>query len=315
MDLVAGGVFVVLLLWFDNNRDQTFWKRIATYIRISTPVYLFFVLIDRWYQYYRFGSFTNTYVALFAREQRNLRPNLPPNYPFETPFHEGFFGALFTPEKSIFLFDPLLILCILVVVFGWKHCRREVRAFLISAGGLLLAYICFYARYTVWSGDSAWGDRYVSTAAEFVAFISVPLWMRYRSEIARWLSPVGVILIAASVAVQIASVVFWLPLELYQMTTLGHPTFIVGLRFKNIVAFALDKMPKWGLTNSDMATDPWDYVHITTWNFLPFVLRRVGAAPRWVVLVTLYLWQSGLVLLFCTFWQMRRALSAGRQCV
>ena len=46
------------------------------------------------------------------------------NYPLETPFHVGFFGALFSAEKSIFLFDPLLILTILLIVLlTWKHFR------------------------------------------------------------------------------------------------------------------------------------------------------------------------------------------------
>jgi len=44
---------------------------------------------------------------------------------------------------------------------------------------------------------------------------------------------------AASVTIQCASLAFWLPLEIYQMDTLGHPTFVVFLRFKNIAAFAL----------------------------------------------------------------------------
>ena len=87
-------------------------------------------------------------------------------------------------------------------------------------------------------------------------------------------------LIAASLIIQIASLAFWLPLEIYQMETLGHPTFVIALRFKNIVAFALGKMDAWGLNTEAMSEDPWDYVHITTWNFLPFLLRRVGAAPR-----------------------------------
>ena len=76
--------------------------------------------------------------------------------------------------------------------------------------------------------------------------------------------------------IQLASLAFWVPLEIYQMETLGHPTFVIALRFKNIVAFALGKMDAWGLNNESMAEDPWDYVHITTWNFLPFLLRRVG---------------------------------------
>jgi hypothetical protein len=88
-----------------------------------------------------------------------------------------------------------------------------------------------------------------------------------------------------------------LPLEIYQMETLGHPTFVIALRFKNIAAFAFGKMDAWGLNNESMTQDPWDYVHITTWNFLPFLLRRVGAAPKWVVDVTFAIWGAGIAAL------------------
>ena len=94
--------------------------------------------------------------------------------------------------------------------------------------------------------------------------------------------------------IQLASLCFWLPLEIYQMETLGHPTFVIALRFKNIAAFALGKMSAWGLNNEAMTQDPWDYVHITCWNFLPFVLRRVGAAPAWVVHSLMAVWAMGL---------------------
>ncbi|HEX9110245.1 MAG TPA: hypothetical protein VF845_02110, partial [Terriglobales bacterium] len=93
-----------------------------------------------------------------------------------------------------------------------------------------------------------------------------------------------------SLTIQLASLAFWVPLEIYQMETLGHPTFVIGLRFKNIFAFALGKMDAWGLNNASMTQDPWDYVHVTTWNFLPFLLRRVGAAPGWVVNSVLAIW-------------------------
>jgi len=69
------------------------------------------------------------------------------------------------------------------------------------------------------------------------------------------------------------------------------------LRFENIAAFALGKMDAWGLNNEAMTQDPWDYVHITTWNFLPFLLRRVGEAPRWVVHVAFVGWIAGLAAL------------------
>ncbi len=197
---------------------------------------------------------------------------------------------------------------ILVAAVAWRRFSPAIKAFVISGAFLLLTYVSFYARYTVWSGDSAWGDRYVSSAAEWLAFMSVPLLLRYRAEAGTWLWRLGVGLVAVSAAVQVASVVFWLPLEIYQMTTLGHPTFVVWLRFKNIVAFALGKMDAWGLTNSDMLTDPWDYVHITTWNFLPFVLRRVGEAPAWVVRLAFAAWGTGLAALTSVLWQLRQVI-------
>lgn len=311
LDLLAGGVFLLLLLWFREVRGRALWQRFVTYVKVSAPVYAFFLLIDRWYQYYRFGSWFSTYVSVFAREARMLNPNLPANYPWETPFHVGFFGALFKPEKSIFLFDPLLLLTVLVCVAAWKRFGRDVQAYVIIAFLLLLAYISFYARYTVWSGDFAWGDRYVSSAAEMVAFISVPLLLRYRAELGKRFWMIGSALIVVSCAIQLASLAFWLPLEIYQMDTLGHPTFVVALRFKNIVAFALGKMDVWGLTNDSMTYDPWDYVHITTWNFLPFLLRRVGAAPRWVVNVAFVVWYAALAATGWIFWRLVKVLRTG----
>ncbi len=115
-------------------------------------------------------------------------------------------------------------------------------------------------------------------------------------------------LIVVSCVIQVASLAFWLPLEIYQMDTLGHPTFVVALRFKNIVAFALGKMDAWGLTNDSMTYDPWDYVHITTWNFLPFLLRRVGVAPRWVVNVAFAVWYAGIAALAWSLWRLRKTL-------
>jgi len=74
--------------------------------------------------------------------------------------------------------------------------------------------------------------------------------MRYRAALTGerlgktiWFA--GCLLIAVSLLIQLASLAFWLPLEIYQMETLGHPTFVIALRFKNIAAFALGKMDAW----------------------------------------------------------------------
>jgi hypothetical protein len=115
-------------------------------------------------------------------------------------------------------------------------------------------------------------------------------------------------LIAASLMIQLASLAFWLPLEVYQIETFGHPTFVIALRFKNIIAFALGKMDAWGLNTDAMGWDPWDYVHITTWNFLPFLLRRVGVAPARVVNAAFATWIAGIAALGAVLLRLRKSL-------
>jgi len=172
----------------------------------------------------------------------------------------------------------------------------------------VVGYIAFYARYTYWTGDFAWGDRYVSTAVQMVTLLCVPLLLRYRASLGNWVWPLGILLLAVSFIIQVASLVFWLPLEIYQMETLGHPAFVIALRFKNILAFALGKMDAWGLNTDAMGYDQWDYVHITTWNFFPFLLRRVGIAPRWVVNVAFVVWIGGLASLAVALKRLRTCL-------
>jgi hypothetical protein len=315
LDLLTVAVFLLLGLWFEKKlkpsnasvgtgvharpleRSSTkfpingrFWERCSAYLKTAVPTYLAFLFLDRLYQFYRFGNWTTTYVHYFTIEHRLQDPTLPAKYPWETPFHVGFLGPLISPEKSIFLFDPLIVLTILVAVFGWKYFSPAIKSIVIAAFLLVLGYICLYARYTVWSGNFAWGDRYVSTAAEIAAFISVPLLLKFRTLLGKPVWMLGMFLIIAGLIIQLASLVFWLPLEIYQGDDFGHSQWVIWLRFKNIVAFALGKMDSWGLNTDSMTYDKWDYQHLTCWNFLPFVLRRMGAAPKWVVDMTFAIW-------------------------
>jgi hypothetical protein len=312
IDLLAGVLFVFLALRFERTYAPALWSRMRTYARTAIPVFCLFALLDRAYQFYRFGSFTNTYVSIVAREALQRHPDWPKNYPFETPFHIGFFGALFTPEKSIFLFDPLLVLAILISIVGWKRFTPAVRAYTSAAFLMLLGYICFYARYTVWSGDFAWGDRYVSTSVELAVLLAFPLLLRNRAWLGKPLWIAGVALVSISVVIQLASLAFWLPLEIYQMEEFGHPTWVIALRMNNIVAFAMGRMDAWGLATDSLQEDPWDYVHMTTWNFLPFLLKRVGVAPAWAVRVAFAVWYASLAALAGTLLGLRTVTGALR---
>ncbi|MGB9415689.1 MAG: hypothetical protein WCB58_05180 [Acidobacteriaceae bacterium] len=321
MDLFAAGCFILLAALFSrdgkdgrgNNEPgsgiaakRPVSATVREYLRGSLPIYAVFLVIDRIYQYIRFGSWTNTYVAIFAREQRQMDPTLPANFPFnrgwfEGGLHSGVLGPFFMPEKSIFLFDPMFLLALLLTVLLWKRLSPAMRAFAVASWVMLAVYVLFYARYNWWAGDFAWGDRYISSAVELTTLLAIPLLLRYRQALGRGVWYFGVAITGISVAIQCASLAFWLPLEIYQMETLGHPTWVVFLRFKNIAAFALHKRAAWGLNTPSMFQDPWDAMHITTWNFLPSLLRHVGQAPLSTVYILYCVWAAvALALLFAS---------------
>ena len=81
LDLLAGALFLLLVLWFEGTRGRALWEHCRTYIATALPVYLFFGFLDRLYQIYRFGfrSVFVTYVSIIARETRMRNPSLPPN--------------------------------------------------------------------------------------------------------------------------------------------------------------------------------------------------------------------------------------------
>ena len=184
LDLIAVAGFLLLVLWLDGSLHEKFWPMCVRYVKAALPVYAVFLFLDRLYQFYRFGNWTTTYVHYFTIEHRLQDPSLPAKYPWETPFHVGFLGPLLSREKSIFLFDPLIVLTIIVTIIAWKRLGPAVKAYIVAASALVFGYICLNARYTVWTGNFAWGDRYVSTAVEMAAFISVPILLRFRAQLA-----------------------------------------------------------------------------------------------------------------------------------
>jgi len=274
LDIAAAGLFILLIPSVGNGRGRGLLARPWEYIRVAAPCYAVFVLIDRLYQYLRFGTLWNTYLSVFAEQQRKLDPDLPTNFPWTTPLHTGVLGPLIGHEKSVFLYDPLMLLTILLAILIWKRFRPESQAYLISGFSLLGAYILFYARYYDWSGDYAWGDRFITTPVQLLAMISIPLLLRHRESLRKISCQLGMVLAAVSVIVQLASIVFWHPLEVQQMETLGHSTSAVALRFKNIAALVLGNVGQWGLSNQLTREAG---IHSATPYFLPFLLKKDGS--------------------------------------
>ena len=303
LDIAAAGLFILLIPSVGIVRDRGHLARLREYIRVTAPCYAVFVLIDRLYQYLRFGTVWNTYLSVFAERQRNLDPDLPSNFPWTTPLHTGVLGPLITREKSLFLYDPLVLLTILLAILIWKRFRPEIKAYLIAGSCLLGAYILFYARNYSWSGDYAWGDRYITTPVQLLAMVSIPLLLRHRESLPKVAWQLGMALAALSVTVQLASIVFWHPLELQQMETLGHPTSVVALRFKNIAAVALGKVGQWGLSNQLTREAG---IHSATPYFLPFLLKKDGSVSGTTADALVAAWFVLLAALISILWWFRR---------
>jgi hypothetical protein len=334
LDILAAACFILLALFFTQTegsrhpnisnvaKQQTASVTAAnpaahltlrTYMRTALPIYAVFFFLDRLYQFIRFGSWTNTYVDIFAREQRQMDPSLPASFPFNgewirSGIDSGILGPFLAPAKTVFLFDPMFLLALLLTALLWKRLTPAMRAFLAAAFILLGGYIFFYARYFWWAGDFAWGDRYISSAVELTTLLAIPLLLRYRTTLGRTVWYAALTITAVSVIIQCASLAFWLPLEIYQMDAFGHHTFVVFLRFKNIAAFALGRREAWGLNTPTMFEDPWDAAHITSWNFLPSLLRHIGVAPLWVVHILYGLWCAVALVLVFTFARLVRIL-------
>ena len=315
--LLFAAVFVLHGTPTKSGESLPIGKRVRSYAQTALPVYAFFFFLDRLYQFVRFGSWTNTYVALMAREHRQMDPTLGVNFPFDGHWlqggiNSGLLGPLISPHKSILLFDPMFPLAVLLAVLVWKRLEPGVRAFFAASLVLLATYIVFYGHYRWWAGDFSWGDRYVSSAVELVALLALPILLRYWKSLQAPIRYLVIGVTAFSFVVQFASLAFWLPLEIYQTEDMGHPGWVVFLRFKNIAAFALNRWNAPELKSLASYEDPWDAIHLTTWNFLPSLLRHVGQAPPWAVHVVYGVWiVVALVLIYVCMKMMRELRQLG----
>jgi hypothetical protein len=77
--------------------------------------------------------------------------------PFTLPLHEGLSGLLFSPQRGLLFYDPLLFAGLLGLgVLVWYR-RRES----ILIVGLVGVSLALYGTYAAWTGGAGWGPRYL----------------------------------------------------------------------------------------------------------------------------------------------------------
>jgi hypothetical protein len=256
------------------------------------------IAIDRLYHFHRFGTFTGTYFALYRERLMELYPDLPASFPFSTPFVEGFFGPLVWPDRSLFLFDPIIVVTIVLLVRFRREIAFEVNAFAAAAATLLGAYILFFSTYYDWDGGNPWGDRFLTVPIHMLGMLSLALLARHWSAVRTLAARVALgVWVAASLAVQAASTVFSHNLENMQLAMAGGAhSYVVGMRFANIAGLVARKLAGLGSDPAlaDLPLNP---------NYWPFLWSEVFGKGLVVV------WAFVLIALAAALLLLRRNLS------
>lgn len=205
--------------------DQ-FRRRAVQYATTAVPIFAAFVLADRTYQWFRFGSVTTTYVDVCYEWRRQVDPALPADFPFSTPFLEGFLGPIATIHKSIFLYDPLLAASVLLFprsTRGFAGARR----FALLCGFLIAFNVLFFSTYFSWHGGSSWANRFTTVPVDLFAMLAVPMLLQFGAGLPKLVRRAVPVLVAAALAIQLSSVVFWYNLEIAQSGDAAAPAHVV----------------------------------------------------------------------------------------
>jgi 4-amino-4-deoxy-L-arabinose transferase-like glycosyltransferase len=88
------------------------------------------------------------------------------------PILQGLYGLLLSSGKSVFLYAPPIILSF----FAFPRFFKRHLAEALLCVTFILTFIVFHARLQIWSGDGAWGPRYLVSTLPF------------------WVLPIGAIL-------------------------------------------------------------------------------------------------------------------------
>jgi len=83
---------------------------------------------------------------------------------FSTPLYVGLWGLIFTPGKSFFLYSPITLLG----VFSFRAFLRKRKAEAFLFVGVMLAVLLVHSCWWAWSGDWAWGPRFLLIIVPYV---------------------------------------------------------------------------------------------------------------------------------------------------
>jgi hypothetical protein len=156
--LVVPPLFIMLVLYSVKRFDRrTVIKMILRDSVMFSLVFLPFLGLNLWYNYYRFGSIFDTgYTLLSARTGID--------YFRGTSLLTGLSGFLISPGKGFFYYSPIAIF----FFFSIKSFLKRYPGLGISFICIMILYLLLLSKYVYWHGDMAWGPRYLFVITPFL---------------------------------------------------------------------------------------------------------------------------------------------------
>jgi hypothetical protein len=118
----------------------------------------------------------------------------------------GLWGLLFSPGKSVFIYNPPLV----VALFGLPALFRQNRLFVMALVLAIVPVVLYYAQFMYWDGDWAWGPRYLTFAMPALCVALAPVIEAARQQLRLLRSAVLAAALAAGIWVQtLGSIFYW----------------------------------------------------------------------------------------------------------
>lgn len=151
--------FLLLYLSRNTKHETRIWRERWQPIVLFLASFAVVCLLVGLYNYARFGNPLDS-GRRFAKGEA-----------FSTPLWLGLYGLLFSPYKSIFLYSPILLACLVSFPLFFKRHRME--GWLL--GLIVIAHLLLFARWYMWWGGFAWGPRFLVPLTPLLAITLAPL--------------------------------------------------------------------------------------------------------------------------------------------
>lgn len=210
--VIPGFIFYQWMVWAESA-EKDIKQLVMDLLRPAIPVVAVLMLIMI-YNYLRFGGPLETGYEKISGQ-----------------FLLGFFGILFSPGKSLFLFNPLTLFGCLASMFFLREQRKTALLF----GWLIVSHLVLFSFWHSWQGGMSWGPRLMLVV---LPYLILPIGFLLREHKQAVKIPVLLALVVG-ILIQLPSVTVNVARYYYEMSrdfgSLGHDQILFSPQYSQLL--------------------------------------------------------------------------------